>query len=238
MRIEGVIFDLDGVLLSTDGLHFRAWKKMADREGIYFDFEINERLRGVSRMASLEIILERAQRRYTEAEKEALADFKNRLYAASLQSLTPDDLFPGVLDFLRYLRSLGIRVAIGSSSKNAKAIVERVGLADWFEGAISDGTNITRSKPDPEVFLKAAQMIGVTPQDSLVFEDAWAGVEAAKAGGMLAMGIGSAGRHPRADFAAPSIGVLLKERDGDYAEFFRTLEASSPVGAAAPAPAP
>lgn len=234
MRIEGVIFDLDGVLLSTDGLHFRAWKKMADREGIYFDFQINERLRGVSRMASLEIILERAARRYSEAEKEALAEFKNRLYAASLQSLTPDDLFPGVLEFLRYLRSLGIRMAIGSSSKNTKAILERVGLSDWFVGAVSDGTNITRSKPDPQVFLMAAQMIGVPPPRNLVLEDAWAGVEAAKAGGMLAMGIGSAGRHPRVDFAAPSIGALLKERDGEYANFFRTLEAGAPAAAAPP----
>ncbi|MGC4119427.1 MAG: HAD hydrolase-like protein [Myxococcales bacterium] len=128
MAVEAVLFDLDGVLLSTDGLHYLAWKQMADREGIYFDEVINERLRGVSRMASLEIILERAHRVYSQAEKDALAAFKNDLYKASLDRLGPADVFPGVLPFLGYLRSLGLRLAIGSSSKNTKAILARVEL--------------------------------------------------------------------------------------------------------------
>jgi beta-phosphoglucomutase len=224
MRIDGVIFDLDGVLLSTDGLHYEAWKQMADREGIYFDWEINERLRGVSRMASLEIILERAARPYSEEEKEQLAEWKNEQYKRSLERLSPDDLFPGALEFLDYLTSAGIEIAIGSSSKNTRTILERVGLMDRFRGRVSDGTNISRSKPDPEVFLKAAVMMRVPPSSCLVAEDAWAGIEAAKAGGMLALGLGSAADHPRVDFSAPSLDALMKDRDGRYAELFRLFE--------------
>ncbi|MBI5548557.1 MAG: beta-phosphoglucomutase [Deltaproteobacteria bacterium] len=237
MRFEGVIFDLDGVLLSTDRLHYEAWKKMAEAEGIYFDFAINERLRGVSRMASLEIILEGARRTYSEREKAALAEYKNGLYRASLESLTPADLFPGALDFLRHLLSLGLKLAIGSSSRNTKTILQRVGLADLFRGAVSDGTNISRSKPDPEVFLKAAEMIAVPPKYCLVFEDAWAGIEAARAANMTAVGIGTAARHPYARFGAPSIAALLEEQSGQYAELFRILEASAPAARAGEAPA-
>ncbi len=233
MAVEATLFDLDGVLLSTDGLHYLAWKQMADREGIYFDEVINERLRGVSRMASLDIILERAHRVYSQAEKDALAAFKNDLYRASLERLSPADVFPGVLPFLRYLRALGLRLAIGSSSKNTKTILERVGLMDLFRGAVSDGTNITRSKPDPEVFLKAAAMVRAPPASCLVFEDAWAGIEAAKAGGMLAMGLGGAADHPLADFSAPSIGALVKGRWAEHSPFFDFLEAQA---AAVPAP--
>jgi len=238
MPLQAVIFDLDGVLLSTDGLHYQAWKRMADREGIYFDERINERLRAVSRMASLDIVLERASRPYTEAEKEAPAAYKNDLYRASPATLTPGDVFPGVWPFLSYLRSLGLRLAIGSSSKNTKAILARVGLAEAFRGAVSDGTNIARSKPDPEVFLKAAQMVRADPPSCLVLEDAAAGVEAAKAGGMLAMGLGSAARHPRADFSAPSIGALMQGREGPFAPFFEFLRSQAPAAAAAPTPGP
>jgi len=223
MRIAAVILDVDGVMLSTDELHFLAWQALAEREGIFFDRSINERLRGVSRMASLEILLERATRAYSDDERLAMATFKNELYRSSLDRLTPADVFPGVLDFLDHLRAIGVKAAVGSSSKNTKKLLERVGLLTRFCGAISDGTNISRSKPDPEVFLEAAAMIGVSPGRCLVIEDADAGVRAAKAGGMLALGVGSAARHPLAEFHAPSLEALWAGRGGEHAAFFRSL---------------
>ncbi|HMA99446.1 MAG TPA: beta-phosphoglucomutase [Spirochaetota bacterium] len=205
MDIKGVIFDLDGVILSTDNYHYLAWKKMADKEGIYFDREINERLRGVSRMASLEIILEKAEREYTDEEKKELAEYKNNIYRESLKELSPSEIFSGVMDFLDFLQEKNIAVAVGSSSKNTKFILERVQLTERFKGAVSDGTNITKSKPDPEVFIKAAQMINVAPENCLVLEDADAGVEAAKNGNMIAMGIGPAQAHPDCDLKAEDV---------------------------------
>lgn len=208
MSIRAVILDLDGVILSTDNYHYLAWQAMADREGIPFDREFNERLRGVSRRRSLELILEQTDRTYSEQEKQALSDFKNDTYRASLQHLSAADIFPGVLDFLEYLDKQNIRAAIGSSSKNTKLILEKIGLLEHFQGAISDGTNITHSKPDPEVFLKAAAMVSVPPQQCLVIEDADAGIEAAKRGGMIAFGVGPAANHPQADFSAPGVAEI------------------------------
>ncbi len=206
--INGVIFDLDGVILSTDDYHYRAWKQLADREGIYFDREINDRLRGVSRMESLAIILERAEKEYTEEEKQEMAAFKNDLYRESLRQLTPDEIFPGVMDFISFLQEKGIRIAIGSSSKNTRFILQQTGLDEIFGDAVSDGTTITNSKPDPEVFLKAAAMIGVPPAECLVIEDAAAGVAAAKNGNMLALGVGPMKDCPQADFHAADIQAI------------------------------
>lgn len=171
MKYRGIIFDLDGVICSTDEYHYRAWKTLADREKIYFDREINNRLRGVSRMASLEIILERAAHRYTQQEKEKMAADKNELYRLLLQNMTPADVAPEARETLDALRRRGVLLAIGSSSKNARLILSRIGLENAFD-AISDGNNITRSKPDPEVFLKAAQMLGLQPAECIVVEDA------------------------------------------------------------------
>lgn len=199
--IRGVIFDLDGVLLSTDEFHFQAWQELASRESIYFDRTINERLRGVSRMESLEIILEQAKRSYTNAEKEEMANFKNDRYKELLTRLGSSDVYPGVIELIDFLQTRNVRIAIGSSSKNTKYILERTGLAAHFAGAVSDGTNISRSKPDPEVFLKAAAMINTVTADCLVVEDAEAGIIAAKAAGMTAVGVGSAKGHPLADFS-------------------------------------
>ena len=159
---QAVIFDLDGVICHTDRYHYQAWKQMADEEGIYFDETINNRLRGVSRMASLEIILERAARSYSQAEKAAMAERKNNIYRQLLLTMRPADLSEEVSDTLRKLKEAGVRIAIGSSSKNAGTILQQLGLPDAFD-AISDGNNITHSKPDPEVFLKAAQMLGMPP---------------------------------------------------------------------------
>lgn len=195
---KAVIFDLDGVIVSTDGFHYRAWKAMADNEGIYFDETINNRLRGVSRMESLEIILERATKSYTPEEKEAMATAKNDIYRESLVQLTPDDILPGVMDMLTTLRGMGIKLAIGSSSKNTPVILKQIGLGDYFD-AVADGNQIKNSKPDPEVFLLAAKLLGIDPADCVVVEDAYAGIDAAKAGGMKAVGVGDASKYEKAD---------------------------------------
>lgn len=180
-RILGVIFDLDGVIVSTDNCHYLAWKRMADEEGIYFDRTINERLRGVSRMESLEIILERAQRPYTDDEKQAMAARKNAYYVELIGSLTRADILPGALDTLSYLKGRGVKVAIGSSSKNTPIILRQIGLENAFD-AVADGNAITHSKPDPEVFVLAARLLGLEPKNCLVVEDADAGIEAAVGG--------------------------------------------------------
>lgn len=206
--MKAVIFDLDGVLVSTDELHYQAWKAMADREGIYFDRDINQRLRGVSRMDSLEIILERAEKAYSPEEKEALAAFKNDLYVRLLDGLCQSDRLPYVTETLDELRRRGMALAVGSSSKNAKKILEKTGLMDRFS-AIADGTDIRRSKPDPEVFLCAAKKLGVAPGDCAVVEDAQAGIQAAKAGGMLACAVGDARESELADVRMETLTELL-----------------------------
>ena len=184
MNYKGIIFDLDGVICHTDKYHYQAWKKLADRLGIYFDETINNRLRGVSRMESLNIILERADKTYTEQEKEAFATEKNEVYKELLKQMTPEELSPEVKDTLEELRNRGILLSIGSSSKNAGFILNRLGLGDFFD-AVSDGNNISHSKPDPEVFLKAAEFLKLPASECLVVEDAEAGLLAAKNGGSV-----------------------------------------------------
>ena len=198
-RKPSFIFDLDGVLVFTDRYHYQAWKQMADSIGCYFDEKINNRLRGVSRMASLDIILERADRKYTQEEKEKLAAQKNEIYRRLLSQMTPADVTDSVRKTLAALKKSGHKLAIGSSSKNTKFILQQVDLAAPFD-AVSDGTNITHSKPDPEVFLKAAQFLGEDPADCVVIEDAYSGIDAAKAGGMFAIGIGDAAGYDKADW--------------------------------------
>ena len=176
--MKAFIFDLDGVIVFTDRFHYQAWKKIADQMGIYFDEEINNRLRGVSRMDSLDIILERYEGEpLSQERKEA--------------------------------RHRGYKLSLGSSSKNAKFILERVGLLDAFD-AISDGTNISKSKPDPEVFLKGAEFLGVEPAECVVVEDALAGIDAAKAGNMMAAGIGEARDYDKTDFRLDTFSDLLQ----------------------------
>lgn len=191
MKIEAVIFDLDGVIVSTDECHYRAWKKTADEEGIYFDRKINDRLRGVSRMDSLEIVLERAERLYTDEEKVELAERKNNYYKEYIKKLTKDDILNGVNENLAELKAKGIKVAIGSSSKNTPDILKYIGLDNYFD-AVLDGNNITKSKPDPEVFLKAADMLGVPYEKCLVVEDADSGIEAGKRAGMYTLAVNNA----------------------------------------------
>ena len=202
--MKSVIFDLDGVIVSTDDLHYRAWKCMTDREGIPFDREINNLLRGVSRAASLEIILRKSQKAYTEQQKTELMQYKNDIYVGLLDGLTNADLLPNVGALLKKLKNAGVKIAIGSSSRNTKKILEKIGLSNAFN-AVADGTEIRHSKPNPEVFLKAAEKLHEKPQDCIVVEDATAGIQAAKAGNMTAVAIGDARHSELADYRVGDI---------------------------------
>lgn len=199
MKYEAVIFDLDGVICHTDKFHYEAWKALADKLGIYFDEEINNRLRGVSRMDSLEIILEKSTVSYTEEEKKTFAAEKNDIYKELLRNMSPADLTAEVKDTLDILRARGAKLAIGSSSRNARFILNQIGLGDYFD-AISDGNNISFSKPNPEVFLKACEFVHSTPEKCLVVEDAKAGIDAACAGGMDAAGLGEAAEYDKTTY--------------------------------------
>ena len=189
---EAVVFDLDGVICHTDKYHYLGWKSVADDLGIPFDETVNNRLRGVSRMESLEIMLEPYDGEpLSDERKLELATIKNDRYRVMLGDMSPADLDPSVKATLDDLRGRGLKLAIGSSSKNAKYILERIGLGGYFD-EISDGTNISRSKPDPEVFLKAAEYLGIDPVRCVVIEDAVAGVDAGLAAGMFTVSIGDA----------------------------------------------
>lgn len=197
--IKAVIFDLDGVIVSTDDLHFHAWKKIADQEGIPFDQHMNHQLRGVSRMESLDIILNQASKPYTEQEKRALAEKKNADYVQMLNQLGPKDILPQVMDLIRFLKEKHVMIAIGSSSKNTAKILKQIGLDQTFD-QVADGNDITQSKPAPDVFLVAAEKLKVEPKYCLVVEDAIAGVEAAKAAGMKCVAVSDAIKSPLADY--------------------------------------
>lgn len=208
MGFRGIIFDLDGVIVSTDEQHYLGWQALADRLGIPFSREVNSRFRGVSRMACMNILEELGGKHYTDSEKIAYADWKNEYYRKLLAQMSSDDLSQEVRSTLDALRARGLKLAVGSSSKNAKFILQRIGLSDYFD-AVSDGTNISRSKPDPEVFLKAAEYLGLAPSDCLVVEDAVSGVEAAHAGGMKAATVGDAAGRGCGDFILSRFADLL-----------------------------
>jgi beta-phosphoglucomutase len=206
-KYHGIIFDLDGVICSTDQYHYRAWKRMTEEEGIPFDETINNRLRGVSRMESLDIILERCDRSLSADEKLSMAERKNGYYVELLQEMSQLDLTVEVKETLDGLREKGYLLAIGSSSKNTRFILERIGLSGYFD-AISDGTNISRSKPDPEVFLTATEYLELSPAVCLVVEDAEAGVEAAYRGGFDSAGLGEASRSSKVTYPLKAFGDL------------------------------
>ena len=188
--IKALIFDLDGVIVDTAHYHFVAWQRLARELGIDFTEKDNERLKGVSRMRSLEIILEIGNRQMSESEKERLATRKNAWFVEYIQNVKPDEMFPGVKEMIQACKAAGFRVALASSSKNARTVLRNLKVEDLFEGFV-DGNMITHSKPNPEIFLKAAAQLGVEPQHCVVFEDAEAGVEAALAAGMKCVGVGS-----------------------------------------------
>lgn len=208
MKYKGIIFDLDGVICFTDQYHYQAWKKLADKEGIPFDEKINHRLRGVSRLESLNIILEQSKKSFSEQEKEEMAAEKNAQYVKLLENMTPKDLSEERKETLLALREAGIKLAIGSSSKNARTILNKIGLGNFFD-AISDGNQIHKSKPDPEVFVKAAELLALSPAECLVVEDAKAGIEAAAAGGFHSAGIGEAAKDKRTTYPIEKFADLL-----------------------------
>ncbi|MBA4853538.1 beta-phosphoglucomutase [Emticicia sp. BO119] len=209
--IKAFLFDLDGVIVDTAIYHYQAWKQMANDLGFDISEEFNEQLKGVSRMESLDIILKYGGIKLSEAEKLSLATKKNENYLTLVSKMSPADILPGVSDFFVQVRKEKIKTALGSVSKNAKLILERIGMLDDFN-IIIDGNKIAKGKPDPEVFLKGAEELGVSPKECLVFEDAVAGVEAAKVGGMKAIGIGKKEVLTKADFVVENlVGLNIDE---------------------------
>ena len=196
--IKGALFDLDGVLVDTAKYHYLAWKRLAAKLGFEFTERDNERLKGVSRMRSLEILLEVGHLSFTDHEKEKMAEEKNRWYVEYLNSIEESAILPGAREYLSELRSRRMLVALGSASKNARLILSRLDLTDCFD-AIIDGTCVSAAKPDPEVFLKGAAALCLAPEECMVFEDSLAGIQAAKAGGMYAVGVGKPADLPGAD---------------------------------------
>ncbi len=210
MEFKAVIFDLDGVLVFTDKYHYKAWKKIAQELGIDFTEEDNNALRGVSRQESLEIILRQYKGPQLEdSKKDDLLARKNDMYRDYLKEMTPEDVTDDVRSTLKQLRDKGFKLAVGSSSKNTRFILEKTNLADAFD-AVSDGTMISKSKPDPEVFLKAAELVDMVPSDCLVIEDADAGIEAALAAGMHTAAIGAAVESHKAEAELEKISDILK----------------------------
>lgn len=215
-EIRACIFDLDGVIVDTAHYHFLAWRRVARELGFELTEAQNERLKGVSRMRSLEIVLETGGVKISDAEKTDLATRKNEWFVGYVDQMQPDEIFPGVKTLITNLKENNIKVALASSSKNAARVIERLQIENLFE-AMVDGTMVARSKPDPEIFLSAAARLGEAPTHCLVFEDAEAGVEAAHAAGMKCVGVGSPEVLAQAD--------LVVSRTGDFRiETLRQLE--------------
>jgi alpha,alpha-trehalose phosphorylase len=206
-QARALIFDLDGVLTDTAHTHYEAWQRLADEIGVPFDRQVNERLKGVDRMASLAIILERASRTYDDEERRALADRKNGYYVQAIQRFGPSDLFDGVIRVLDEARAAGLKIGLASASRNAPLLLDKLGIADRFD-YIADSGRIRRAKPDPEIFLDVAAALGVPPAQCIGVEDAVAGIEAIHAAGMAAIGIGSADSLPQADAVLPDIAAF------------------------------
>jgi len=210
-QITACIFDLDGVIVDTAKYHFLAWKRLADQLGIRFTEEDNERLKGVSRMASLEIILEIGGIDLDTQKKQEYATLKNEWYVEYISKMTPDEILPGSVHFITDIKKRGIKTAIGSASKNTPMILERVGIKELFD-AVADGNNTTNAKPDPEVFLKAAELLNTDPSECVVFEDAVAGIQAARNAGMRCVGIGSKLVLTKADMVVPGLSDMTPEK--------------------------
>lgn len=209
--VRACLFDLDGVIVDTAKYHYLAWKRLANELGFEFTEEDNERLKGVSRMKSLEILLEIGGVSFDEETKEAMAARKNAWYVEYISKMDSSEVLPGVIDFLTSLREEGIKISLGSVSKNAMIILKNTGVDKYFD-AVIDGTKITHAKPDPEVFLKGAEELGVNPKDCVVFEDAQAGIEAAINAGMRSVGVGSPEILRKADFVISSFKEMSVDR--------------------------
>jgi beta-phosphoglucomutase len=208
--MKGGLFDLDGVIVDTAKYHYLAWKRLANEIGIDFSEHDNERLKGVSRVRSLEIILEIANKEnaYSEGEKAAMMDRKNEWYVEYISKMDDSELLEGAREYLTLIRRRGVKTALGSASKNAPLILDNLKIVDLFD-AIVDGNVVSKPKPDPEVFLKGAESLGLAPKDCVVFEDAQAGIEAARRGGMRSVGIGSPNVLADADVCVKGLYELL-----------------------------
>jgi beta-phosphoglucomutase len=213
--IKACIFDLDGVIVDTAHYHFLAWKRLANELGVKFTEADNERLKGVSRMRSMEIIMELGGISLSPHEKEMMANKKNTWFVDYVERMVPEEIFPGVKTLISGLRAKGIKVGLASSSKNAKTVIQLLRIQNDFD-AVVDGTMITHSKPDPEIFLLAAKKLGVDPKDCLVFEDAEAGVEAALSAGMQCVGIGIHDQLHKANKILKKTGEFQVEMLGEF----------------------
>ncbi len=211
-RFKAVIFDLDGVITDTAHYHYLAWRRLAESEGVAFDEEFNEQLKGIDRMGSLDLILAGAARDYSPQEKLALADTKNLHYQQLISTMSADDLLPGAVAALDAVRAAGLKTGLASVSKNAFSVLERLGIRDRFDDVV-DAALLANSKPHPEIFLTAARHLGVAPADCLGVEDAVAGVTSIKAAGMFALGVGSPQVLTGADIVIPGLDHF---RLGDY----------------------
>lgn len=211
--MKAVIFDLDGVITDSAKYHYLAWKRLAEELGIPFDEEYNEKLKGVSRMESLNLILERGQKKeaYSAQEKEEMADKKNTYYKKYIECMTPDDILPGIREFLSELKTADIKTGVASVSQNAYAILERLGLFDSFD-YVADAGKISRAKPYPDIFLSVADALGVDPVCCVGVEDAETGIQAIKAAGMKAVGVGTPERMAEADLILSGTNQLSLEQ--------------------------
>jgi beta-phosphoglucomutase len=202
MLIKAFIFDLDGVLTDTAEYHYRGWKRLADEEGIPFTREDNEALRGIPRRESLMLILK--GRTYAEEKIQEMMERKNEYYLEFIRDISPKDLLPGARELLEEIRKAGLKSGLGSASKNAREVVERLGIASLLD-AISDGYSVERQKPEPDLFLHASAQLNLSPDECAVVEDAEAGIEAARAGGFRTVGLGPRERVGAADVILPSL---------------------------------
>jgi len=212
--IKACLFDLDGVIVDTAVYHYKAWKRLANSLGFDFTEHQNEQLKGVSRVRSLELVLGWGGVTKTAEEQHELATLKNTWYVEMISKMTPDEILPGAKRFLEDCRAAGLKIALGSASKNSGMILDKTGLADHFD-AVIDGNKVSKAKPDPEVFLKGAEALGVQPNECVVFEDAVAGIEAAIAGGMKAVGIGSPELLGDADLVVSGLDKMTVEALGE-----------------------
>ena len=204
IKLQAVIFDLDGVITGTANLHFAAWKKLTDEINVYFDRKINELLKGVDRMSSLEIILRNSEKQYTYEEKLSLTDRKNNYYRNLLETITADDILPGALNTLKLLKNLKIKTGLASASKNAFLIIDKLGISKYFD-YIADASKIKKGKPDPEIFLTTADNLKVRSEECMGVEDSEAGIKAIKAACMYALGIGDSNILKDADYVIRSL---------------------------------
>jgi beta-phosphoglucomutase len=209
--IKACIFDLDGVIVDTAIYHYKAWKRLANELGFDISEEDNEKLKGVSRVRSLELILQWGGVTKTKAEQEELAAIKNAWYVEMISHMTPHEILPGAKEFLETCRQAGLKTALGSASKNSMTILDKIKLAGLFD-AVIDGNQVSKPKPDPEVFLKGAEALNIPPADCVVFEDAIAGIEAAINGGMKAVGIGSPEILTKADLVVSGLNEMSLEK--------------------------